>query len=58
MLTLEQQTVVLDDLLEIQVADVYFFKGRLYVVNAWDVPTVEQYISAACPFVQTTTIED
>lgn len=58
MLSLDEQTVVLDDLLrEHQVSDVYFFKGRLYVVNEWDKPAVDQYIDATALFVETVTIE-
>lgn len=47
MLTKQQQLEVINELAEFyEVRDVYFSKGTLYVINAYDIPYVEDYLAA------------
>ena len=45
MISKEQEKQVLDSLDELLVVtDVYFHKGKLYVINEYDVEAVEEYL--------------
>lgn len=60
MVTAAQQKQIISDLDTIHnVQDVYFHKNKLYVINSYDLPEVEQYlmetdIGADVDFVYTT----
>ena len=48
MLTKQQEQQVLNELdTQFDVQDVYFAKGKLFVINAYDVPAVEDYLDAS-----------
>lgn len=45
MLTKQQEQQVLAELnTQFDVQDVYFAKGKLFVINAYDIPAVEDYL--------------
>ena len=60
MLTKQQQADALETLAEFfDVSDAYFHKGTLFVVNAYDIPAVEDYLEMAPePFVYRYVEED
>ena len=46
MLTVKEQTKILWDLEELEVVDVYFAKGTLFVINEYDLGAVTNYLQA------------
>jgi hypothetical protein len=45
------EKVVLRDLEDESVYDVYWSSGRLYYMNAWDLPTIQQVLRDRYPLV-------
>ena len=59
MLTKQQQAQVIADLdTQFDVQDVYFAKGTLFVVNAYDIPAVEDYLETTNFTVRYQYVED
>lgn len=59
LLTKAQEKQALSDLAEqFDVQDVYFAKGKLFIINAYDIPAVEDYLDTTSDVFQYCYVED